>query len=152
MKQPRKRGRPTDYTPAKGAEICRQIAEGKTLRELKVPMTTVMRWVESHPEFRAQYARAREIQTDAWFEEAIDKARKATAQDANAVRVLIDTLKWAAAKRAPKKYGDRSVVEHTGEDGDPIKLEVRRKVEELDDDAIDNEIAELERAASKRKA
>lgn len=148
---PKKRrpGRPSDYTPAKGALLCEQIAAGKTLRELKVPTSTVMRWVNEHPEFREQYTRARELQADAWFDEAIDKARKATREDAHAVRVLIDTLKWAAGKRAPKRYGDRSVVEHTGGEGDPIKLELRRKVEELDDDAIDHEIAELEAAAAK---
>jgi len=127
-----KRGRPSGYSRARGEAICRQIADGKTLRELKVATSTVMRWVADHPEFREQYARAREAQADSLAEEIIHEARKATPANAQAVRVQIDALKWAASKRAPKKYGDRASVEHSGPEGGPIQSSVDLKGVALD--------------------
>ena len=67
--------------------------------------TTVVRWLSEKPEFRNQYAQAREDQADALFDEALDIARSATNQDAHAKRLLVDTIKWAAAKLRPKVYG-----------------------------------------------
>jgi hypothetical protein len=46
---------------------------------------------------------------------ALDAANSATAENAQAVRVLVDTLKWAAAKRQPRVYADRVDTNITGE-------------------------------------
>lgn len=70
---------------------------GKTLRQRAT----------EDAEFGALYARARIISAGALEDEALTVARASTAETYGADRVLIDTLKWAAAKRYPKEYGDR---------------------------------------------
>ena len=73
---------------------------------------------------RDQYARAREEQADKLFREIIEIADDAsgdyvTTSDGKRIvdheniqrsRLRVDARKWAAARLAPKKYGDR--VEH----------------------------------------
>jgi Bacteriophage Sf6, terminase small subunit-like len=112
----RKRGRPSQFNWDLADEICRRIAEGETLRSIcgldRMPAhTTILRWLRENEVFRTQYARAREDQADALADEMLDAARSATNQDANAKRVLVDTLKWRAGKLRPKVYGDRMRIE-----------------------------------------
>jgi hypothetical protein len=112
----RRRGRPSLFGWDVAEEICRRIGEGETLRSIcgldHMPAhTTVLRWLRENEVFRTQYARAREIQADSLADEMLDVARSATNQDANAKRVLIDALKWRAAKLRPKIYGDRMRIE-----------------------------------------
>jgi hypothetical protein len=111
-------GRPSSFTSTMADEICRRIAHGKTLRAICIgeampSRNTVVRWLKENPEFRDQYAQARQDQADALFDEALDIARSATNQDAYAKRLLVDTIKWAAAKLSPRVYG--KVEENTGD-------------------------------------
>ena len=75
-------GRPTDYTPELGIEICARMAEGKSLLQImKDPdmpksRATVYRWLEAHESFRDSYARAREMLGDHYRDEAIEIADK----------------------------------------------------------------------------
>ena len=92
-----------------------------------------MRWLAKEPAFQNQYARAREIQAEYHFEELIEIADDGTndyvaKRDAsgaivgwrengewvNRSRLRVDTRKWAMSKMAPKKYGDKTQVEHSG--------------------------------------
>jgi len=50
--------------------------------------------------------RAREAQADKLFKECLEIADKATPENVNVARLQVDTRKWAAARLAPKKYGD----------------------------------------------
>ena len=52
------------------------------------------------------YPRAREAQADKFFNECIEIADTATQENCNVARLRVDTRKWAAARLAPKKYGD----------------------------------------------
>lgn len=84
---------------------------------------TVWRWLRDpvRTTFHGQYARARDTQADTLAEEALDAARNATAETAQAVRVHVDAVKWFAGKVAPRKYGDK--LQHTGADGEgPIQV------------------------------
>ena len=152
---PRKRGRPSSYTDALAVKICRRIAEGESLRKVCLDSDmpdkmTVLRWLanfEEKAEFRAQYARAREMQADALFDEALEIADEAsedwtTAKDGTRVldhehvqrsRLRVDTRKWAAGKLAPKRYGDK--LQHTGDGGGPIR--VRPDLSKLTDEELD---------------
>jgi len=128
-KVPAKMGRPTKYTPELVANICERIANGETLRAIcdedgMPARKNVIAWLSLYPEFRNQYARAREDQADSLAEEIIVKARNATSEDAQAVRVQVDALKWAAGKLKPKVYGEKVTQEHTGADGGPIRASV----------------------------
>jgi hypothetical protein len=115
-----KGGRPSTYTGAKAAEICRRMVEGESLRTIcKAPgmptFVTVFNWLRAHPEFLEQYARAREAQADAHVEEMLEVARQAvhakTSEEAHGYRLLVDTLKWRASKMKPKSYGDKLTLE-----------------------------------------
>ena len=124
----RKIGRPSLYTEALAAEICRRLAEGETLRSVcrdkAMPdKATILRWLadKKKADFREQYVYAREMQADALFDEALEIADDAsgdwtTDKDGKKVldheniqrsRLRVDTRKWAAGKMAPKKYGDK---------------------------------------------
>ena len=132
--------RPTDFSPELAATICLRIAEGESLRKIckddAMPgKTTVLRWLgqDEHKEFRDQYARARELQADLLADDIIEIADDSAddmrpadgdAGDAGVMvvdhehiqrsRLRVDARKWAAAKLAPKKYGDRVVTELAG--------------------------------------
>jgi len=43
---------------------------------------------------------------DKFFNECIEIADAATQENCNVARLRVDTRKWAAARLAPKKYGD----------------------------------------------
>ncbi len=139
----KKKGRPSLYTDALAAEICRRLAEGETLRsvcrdEAMPDKATILRWLadKAKADFRAQYTYAREMQADALFDEALviaddasgdwmeDEGGKKTLDHENIQRsrLRVDTRKWAASKLAPKRYGDK--LQHTGEGGGPIRTEV----------------------------
>lgn len=105
-------GQPSTYTPEKAAQICERIADGESLRticldEAMPGRATVLRWLGEWPEFRDQYAQAREMQADAKFDEAWDIAHKAKSDDVAVARLQVDTIKWQTAKLAPRKYGER---------------------------------------------
>lgn len=111
-------GRPSSFTEVVADEICRRLTGGESLRKIcegeDMPsQPTVFRWMADQPEFRKKYAHAREGQADAYFDRVLHEAETAT--DAGLGRLKVDALKWAASKLAPKKYGDKVEVEHSGE-------------------------------------
>lgn len=112
-----KRGRPRIEFDQKIADrICEQIMAGKSLRSicLQKAMPTkkvALRWLEEHPAFATQYAKAREQQADGYFDELMDLQKQANADNANAIRVRADIIKWACSKLKPKKYGERLAVD-----------------------------------------
>jgi len=121
-------GRPTEYTPEVGDEICSRLAQGRSLlgicRDDDMPSTvTVYAWLRKHEEFLNNYARAREDQADTLADSLTDLADAATPETVNVVRLQVDTRKWAASKLKPKKYSDKVLNEHSGPDGGPVRLE-----------------------------
>lgn len=76
---------------------------------------TVLRWLETNPDFATRYARARQVQGDLMDEKILEEAEKTTPENAHAQRVKIEAYKWRAAKLAPKRYGDR--IDVTGDRG-----------------------------------
>lgn len=84
-------GRPTLYSPELAAEICRQIASGKSLRTVckakgMPDMSTIFLWLGKineegkpvYPEFLNQYARATEERAEAYVEEVFEIADDGT--------------------------------------------------------------------------
>ena len=72
-------------------------------------------WGRSSGEANAGvYARARVASAEALEAEALAIASGSTAESYQADRLRVDTLKWAAAKRNPRVYGDSVKHEHTG--------------------------------------
>lgn len=111
-------GRPSSYSEYTANAICERLAQGESLRSIcrdpNFPdAVTVWRWLNNYPEFRNQYAQARDRQADSYFDMIIDEAF--SAHDAQIGRLRVDALKWVSSKLAPKRYGDRIEHEHTGE-------------------------------------
>lgn len=136
----------TTFTEEIGDAICERIALGESVRsicddEAMPSMSTVFKWLSDNKAFSEQYARAREVQADALFDDIIDIAddgrndwmEKKNADGENigwqengeALRrsqLRIDARKWMAGKLRPKKYGEKLAL--TDGDGGPLKVEV----------------------------
>lgn len=117
-------GRQTVWTPDRIAQvwpaILTHIANGGSVdafcaRDGAPCRDTVYKWVRELPGYAEEYTRAREMQGDTYADRVADVAGKVERGelDANAGRTAIDALKWLAAKRKPKVYGDRIDVNAT---------------------------------------
>jgi hypothetical protein len=131
------------------------MAEGESLRSIcrdgVMPhRATVHRWLadENRQHFRDQYARAADDRADAMFEDMLEIAdtpvtaekvttkpdgkREVTTGDAvERSKLRVDARKWALARMAPKKYGDKQFLDV-----------VKRDIPKLADDASTEELAE----------
>lgn len=94
---------------------------------------TMFRWIREKPEFREQYARAKQESADFMADEILDIADDGTndweeremaggrtiiALNSEAVqrsKLRVDTRKWLMAKMKPKKYGEALDVTSGGE-------------------------------------
>ena len=149
-----KRGRPTLYTEELAAEICERLAKGESLRSIcradHMPDERRARdWARNpeHP-FSPQYALARDAGLDAMGEEILeisdnevrdwrsvkdDKGNVTGVQvDGEHIqrsRLRVDTRKWYLSKLAPKRYGDRLAMEHSGPEGGDIPIPGGKTVE-----------------------
>lgn len=119
------------------AEVVEAVLEGmangltvaEVARKLKLQPGTVRKWMAEDEETLRRYQRARPMLGAAFAEEAIRVARGSTSATTATDRVLIETLKWAAAKAAPADYGDKQTVEHQGAQTVQIKvIEEEREV------------------------
>lgn len=114
-------------------DLCEYLANGGSLRswceeEGNPSRNTVIRWLSEDPEFRDQYARAREAQADFWAEQIIEIAddtqndwketERGEVPNETVIsrsRLMVDTRKWLMARMKPKVYGDRVQNEVSGE-------------------------------------
>lgn len=123
-------GRPCEYTPEIGAEICELIACRVSLDAIckleNMPaQSTVYRWLQAVDSFRDAYGRAREFRAQARADK-IDELHDRLARgeiEPNAARVLFDMERWQASKERPNTYGDNIKTEITGANGGPIQVE-----------------------------
>lgn len=130
-------GRQTLYSEEIAARICKELADGKSLRDIcradDLPHeSTVRLWArDDHEGFADRYLKAREIGYHAMFDEMLeiadDSARdrivdgegveRVNIEVINRSRLRVDTRKWMLSKALPKIYGDRITQEITGKDG-----------------------------------
>jgi hypothetical protein len=143
-------GRPSDYSEEIADAICERMVCGtdekpESLRSIcradgMPSLGTVMRWLAKHPEFRLQYASAREAQSEVHQEELLEISDNC-ADDVQILlgdeeqtelgrinhsaiaraKLQIDTRKWVMSKMQPKKYGDKLSAELSGPNGAPIQ-------------------------------
>lgn len=137
------RGRPSLYTTELAQRICRELSDGKTLREVcradEMPSeATVRGWVAENREgFSAQYTQAREAGYFAMADELLEIADDGTNDwttrnrgeetidvvDHDHIarsRLRVDTRKWLLAKALPKVFGDKVI--HAGDDENPVAV------------------------------
>lgn len=127
------------YSPETGDLICAMVAEGKTVRQiaehLGCSLGGLLYWVGNDKclttdgsRLSEQYARARDIASDLLEADIMTAAYTVTPDSAPADRVRIDALKWIAARRSPKRYGDRVQQELTGPNGGPVETVTRIEI------------------------
>ena len=126
----KKVGRPSSFMQDVADDICSLLAQGESLRKIcerpgMPSISMVFRWLNERTEFRDQYARAREAQTESMLEDVLMIADSATPEDVQVAKLRVDARKWAMSKLAPKKYGDKVTQEISGIDGTPIQQEVK---------------------------
>lgn len=114
---------PEGYGQETADAICAGLADGLSLRGIclqdDMPSTsTVCKWLARNAEFAEQYARARELQADALFDDCqaiADRSHPIAGEDVQDRKLQIDTRKWMAGK-LKGKYSDK--VKHVGGDDD----------------------------------
>lgn len=133
-------GRPTIYSDELAQTICECLMVGMSLRKIceldDMPaISTVMQWLASNKsDFMEQYAHARQVQAEYLLDEMIDIAddsskdyvivdgqERLDQEHIQRARLRIDTRKWNIEKLAPKKYGAKQQLEHTGSNGGAIE-------------------------------
>lgn len=111
-REPPAPGRPSSFTDELADEILERIACGETVRSIcrdeSMPdRSSVMRWAVRDDRFRERYARARELQADAWLDMIADHLRTPPARDAagrvdpvaaRRHRDQAGTMRWLADK------------------------------------------------------
>lgn len=114
--------------------ICEMIIDVTPTRtiaaQIGVSWDTLDKYVSATPERAEQYARARLAQADKMADDImqiVDEPPALTASgsvdsgDVANRRLRMDARRWLAGKMAPKRYGDKVLNEHTGQDGNPIE-------------------------------
>ena len=129
--------RPTKLTKKVRDEICTRIAGGESLRSVcddtHLPvMSSVLLWVvDNRDGFSEHYMRAREAAGFAHADRlvhTVDKVADGT-YDPQTAKAMLDGLKWAAERMAPKRHSPRQ--ELVGDGGGPIQMTVSPDDEQL---------------------
>lgn len=111
----KKTGRPTVVSPALKAEICDEIANGKSYQQLIKDkkfscMASLYRWMEADPEFRANVERAQEIRAEGYADELISIADDKRL-DPNDRRVRLDARWKVVGSLLYRRYGAKQTVD-----------------------------------------
>jgi hypothetical protein len=123
---PRRTGRPSKYSAELTATICRQLAEGKSLRSILAEpgmpdRMTIVAWLAKYPDFSAHYAHAREVGLDHFAEQTLAEAANVDPDRVQSARLTWDARRWHLSKMLPKRYGDRLQQEVSGPGGGPVE-------------------------------
>lgn len=140
----------SQWGPEDREAILDKLSIGKSLREIcsadGMPSESLVRkWTVQDEEFGAQYARAREAGMEALGDEILQIADSQEGdvlvkEDGTAIvnhdaiqraKLRVDTRKWIMSKIAPKKYGDRLDLNHSG------------SIDTLSDSAVDARLSYL---------
>lgn len=126
--------------------ILARIASGESLNKIcsepDMPVRkSFYEWVANDEVLRDRYTHAMSVRADFLFDELIDiadtpqigvktkiddtgKSEETRGDMIEHRRLRVDARKWYLSKLAPKKYGDKVNLEHTGPDGGAVKVEI----------------------------
>lgn len=115
--------RPSEYNFELAAEICDKLTSGQYSNVGQViqssdrypARSTFYLWKREHSELSDLYVKIQQDRGDLLIEEIDQTVQdlKNGLLDPSAANVIIQTLKWKAAKFYPKMYGDRQQIEQT---------------------------------------
>lgn len=109
------------------AAVLAMIADGssvrKSCRAAGIAPSTFLENVDGE-----HYARARDAQADAHFAEIaeLEESCRVGKMPPDRLRAIVDSRKWRLARMRPKVYGDKSTLEHTGDGGGPLTIQIVR--------------------------
>jgi hypothetical protein len=109
------------YSPMKADIICNLVREGVTLANIckrkDMPSSTlVYHWLATRADFKHKYMEARKQRAEVFHDKALEVALTPMMKDeVPAAKLAVDTLKWAAEKNDPDRFGKKDTVEHTGQ-------------------------------------
>lgn len=101
------------YTPQAGMIICEAIRSGMTLAQMannpKFPSTAaIYYWKSKYKDFSIRFENAFRERGDYFHDKAIEIALDTSTKDEATINKLkVDTLKWAAERADPEKYGTK---------------------------------------------
>jgi hypothetical protein len=109
-------GRPRGFSQDIADQICERMIEGEDLvaickDEAMPSRATVYRWMAEQPGFETQCARAREGLADHDAHQIAQIADSCNELNAQSSRVKLAALQWLAAKRSPKRWGDKVEID-----------------------------------------
>ncbi len=115
-------------------DICSKIADGHNIKEIckndsRIHYDTFRRWKRDNTVVYDLYIKAiqdKADSVDAKIDEIWEGCRKGQ-YDASTANVLIQTLKWKAAKYYPKMFGDRQEIKHDVSDVKPLEFKIVKK-------------------------
>ena len=159
-------GRPSTYTEQAGLEICQEVADGTSLRQVclnskRPSRPTVYKWLSKYPAFAANYAQAREMLYQSWADEILEISDDSTtdmitktgrngstyeAVDQEHIqrsRLRVDSRRWLLSKLLPKQFGDKLGVEVDTTVTHKLEISDRERMRRfalfmLEDQAADN--------------
>ena len=105
-------GRPSAYNEELAERILLRLADGESLNSIckdegMPSRVTVYAWALRNEDFLNKYRAAREQQADSLADDTQAIADAATPENWTVARLQVQVRQWAAAKMAPRKYGDR---------------------------------------------
>ena len=139
----KKNGRPTTYTPELGLRICNEISCSELglnklheQHEWFPDRQTVLLWLSVHPDFSAQYAYAKEMQTELMRERIIEIADDSSQDEifspngnrienrefTSRSKLRVETRMWLMERLAPKKYGKQVDADTEQKDYQPPQI------------------------------
>jgi hypothetical protein len=127
---PKKKGAVKAGLDAFGIDrLCESLIEGMSLgriaTEAGASLASLLAWIDADPDRSARVREARTATAKLWDERA-ERVIEDAADDfaLKKAKELSHHYRWRAAKVAPKEYGERQAVEHSGEVG--VTVVVRR--------------------------
>lgn len=121
--------RPTLRTPEVEQQIIEGLSDGVSLREIcrregMPSWRAVYDWIGADPQFAARLERARQLGFEALAEDVLHIAdnTRAISDHVQLSKLRIETRLKLLAAWHPKKYGSKQTLEHSGVDGEPIKV------------------------------
>lgn len=110
---------PIDWTDEMIDDLCAQVAGGASILSIAgkngfPSYNSIYQRLAKDEKFAAKLGEARAAQQEHEADYCVQLADSCTPEDWQVAKLQIWARQWRAAKLAPKKYGDKQQVEHTG--------------------------------------
>ena len=118
-KKGKERQRAAPFTLAAFERVCGHISEGSSIQkalelEGRKNRNSFFQFILRNEKARLAYEIALEIRTDCDVEDVRTVAVENEELEPQRLKIHSENLKWCAARKFPKKYGDKQNVEHSG--------------------------------------